>query len=147
MALKKFTVSFSFQNSEDPLLQSVWRRVDKSLPLHRVGHGLAHVSNGTAGAPAALVVDGATAARVLSERCDLESAGELGPARLYALAVPRGSRHRAALSERLARYAEDGTLARLRSRWLPRGRPDCLPAAAANPGSAPMVRDVDTSEP
>ncbi len=62
----------------DPVLRRVWRRSDKDLFLRRSSQGLSHVENGTADAPTAFVVDSDQAKRMMEDRCDLATVGDLG---------------------------------------------------------------------
>ncbi len=53
---------------------------------------------------------------------------------------PKRSRHRAAFSSAISRYLEDGTLAKLREKWMPHRRGDCSHGGEAG---ASFLGDID----
>lgn len=122
--------------SKDPVHQAIWAKVNmaKSRHLQSLQDVVDLVANDR---HFGFVIESVQAEGLMRDRCDLMTVGDLG-SRHYALAFPKGSRHRDQISRQILKYNEEGLLYKLKRKWFNHTQ-DC--ALKANQGEDnPIVR-------
>lgn len=102
------------QMSNDPLHQRLRQHLDPSLEFDSpLEASRAVVNTPNLG----FIVESVQADTLMKDNCHLTTVGDLGP-KFYGIAFPLESSLKRELSEQILKYAEDGTLFSLRSKWL-----------------------------
>lgn len=100
--------------SNDPLHQRLRQHLDPSLEFDSpLEASRAVVNTPNLG----FIVESVQADTLMKDNCHLTTVGDLGP-KFYGIAFPLESSLKRELSEQILKYAEDGTLFSLRSKWL-----------------------------